>query len=549
MRPIHTGRIPFILALGLLLLCLGMSSSLAAQEAAKVVASVGDAVVVSADGKRRALARGDAVMQGDTVRTGANTRVQLRFTDGSLLFLRPESVFRIDEYRYGEQAGGGNKASMSLIKGGLRTITGAVGRQDRSEYQVNTPVATIGIRGTHYALRLCAGDCASGTYNPRDGLYGKVLQGRIVSVNRGGEHPFDAGQQFHVRDIDSPPRLLMQSPPGLFDDGNGLDTRPGTDDTPTAAIIEENVSSPMSQPAQFRANEQTDSDTGLPPGVEPPSNEPPPEEPPPTDPPPTDPPPTDPPPTDPPPTDPPPTDPPPTDPPPTDPIENGVAGSIIMRHIEGVAAGGWIDHGMVCDGDDNCLVPGELTDRGQHAGLGVEWGRWDADPVLLRELFGSDVSLLSEHFMYSTNVTPYETVQTLGHLGSVTFQYAGGTAPMDETGMTGRVNEGWITADFVNQQFTDMHLDMSVGDRNYQAGFGIFGGASFANVYSENGSVMLMQGNCTGGLCGNGTDMIGSIGMMFVGPQAEGIMSGFGLMGETANGPIGVTGTGLFIRP
>ncbi|MDX1434446.1 MAG: FecR domain-containing protein, partial [Gammaproteobacteria bacterium] len=48
----------------------------------------------------------------------------------------------------------GSRSFFSLLKGGLRTITGAIGKLNRKAYQIRTPVATIGIRGTEYLAAL-----------------------------------------------------------------------------------------------------------------------------------------------------------------------------------------------------------------------------------------------------------------------------------------------------------------------------------------------------------------------------------------------------------
>lgn len=62
----------------------------------------------------------------------------------------PEPDFRVDDYQYSGKADGEEKGFFSLLKGGLRTITGLVGRVNRDRYKVTTGVATIGIRGTGY---------------------------------------------------------------------------------------------------------------------------------------------------------------------------------------------------------------------------------------------------------------------------------------------------------------------------------------------------------------------------------------------------------------
>lgn len=57
-------------------------------------------------------------------------------------------------------AGPGSHAFFSLLKGGFRAVSGAIGKINHDDYQVATPVATIGIRGTDYLAVVCGPDCA-----------------------------------------------------------------------------------------------------------------------------------------------------------------------------------------------------------------------------------------------------------------------------------------------------------------------------------------------------------------------------------------------------
>lgn len=164
--------------------------------AGKAIFVYGKATVQSSDGDRRALNKGDALESGDTIVTAANGRVQIRMTDGGLLALRPSTEFIIEKFHYvadGEktsQLGEEPASFFALIKGGFRSITGAVGRADKSDYRVRTAVATIGIRGTDYDALICAGDCqavarATGKV-VNDGLYVGVNSGGVSLTNSAG---------------------------------------------------------------------------------------------------------------------------------------------------------------------------------------------------------------------------------------------------------------------------------------------------------------------------------------------------------------------------
>src|SRR5690606_2925612 len=77
-------------------------------------------------------------------------RVQVRFTDGGYMSLQPNTEFVVESYNYDGKQDGSERGFFRLVEGGLRAITGIVGRTNRPAYRVATPVATIGIRGSEY---------------------------------------------------------------------------------------------------------------------------------------------------------------------------------------------------------------------------------------------------------------------------------------------------------------------------------------------------------------------------------------------------------------
>lgn len=113
--------------------------------------AVGDVRAIATDGSMRKLSKGSEFLSGETIET-TDGRAQLRFTDGAQISLQPNSQFRIDNYSFNGKPDGSEKGFFSLLKGGLRTITGWVGRTNRDNYKVTTTVATIGIRGTEYTV-------------------------------------------------------------------------------------------------------------------------------------------------------------------------------------------------------------------------------------------------------------------------------------------------------------------------------------------------------------------------------------------------------------
>jgi len=121
--------------------------------AGRVEFAVGPATIVGADGRSRLAGRGTEVDTGDVVRTN-DGRVQIRMTDGSYISLQPNTEFGIKSYKFEGKTDGSENAFYSLLKGAMRTVTGLIGRVNRNRYQVATPTATVGIRGTGGLLQV-----------------------------------------------------------------------------------------------------------------------------------------------------------------------------------------------------------------------------------------------------------------------------------------------------------------------------------------------------------------------------------------------------------
>ena len=88
---------------------------------------------------------GDSVYRGDVVETGANSAVAIVFTDGTAFNLSANARIEMNEFVY-DPNGKSNSAFISLAKGTFTFIAGQVAKT--GDMKVDTPVATMGIRGT-----------------------------------------------------------------------------------------------------------------------------------------------------------------------------------------------------------------------------------------------------------------------------------------------------------------------------------------------------------------------------------------------------------------
>ena len=179
----------------------------------RVIMSAGSTSAVR-EGREVRLAFGSPIEAKDVLRTGPASSLQVSFSDESIKSLRENSELAVDEYQFTGAEDGTEKAIFRLIKGGFRAVTGLIGRTRHANYSVRTPTATVGIRGTDFAVRDCRGDCGAGV---KDGLYGSVLgishgTNQISLTNNAGEFTFGVNQHFHVVDANTAPLPLLQPP-------------------------------------------------------------------------------------------------------------------------------------------------------------------------------------------------------------------------------------------------------------------------------------------------------------------------------------------------
>jgi hypothetical protein len=120
----------------------------------KVVAATGsvtiehvNAVVVQANvsGQAGQTKVGDLVYQGDVVRTGADGKVSINFADGTSFNLSNNANMALNEFVY-DPNGKSNSTLFNLSKGAFTFVAGKIAKT--GDMKVETPVATMGIRGT-----------------------------------------------------------------------------------------------------------------------------------------------------------------------------------------------------------------------------------------------------------------------------------------------------------------------------------------------------------------------------------------------------------------
>jgi len=537
-------------------LCFSIPVVQAATSVGKAIISIGKVSTISKAGVEGKLKRRGKVFEGDTINVGDKSRLQLRFVDNQLVVLKANTVFRIDEYKFKDKNDKNKSAVVSLLKGGMRGVTGLIGKSSRDKYKVKTPVATMGVRGTHYILQLCSGQCGPGI----QGLVGTVLEGGIELVNDGGTRQFGTDQFFNVPSNDEPPKTITNPPPvlvaraqtvagdgdggtggdgtggdgtggdgtggdgtggdgtggdgtggdGTGGDGTGGDGTGGDGTTTftsggqttvatTAGTITTTGATP---PGSFIVGSQAplgallvvSGDSG---GVD------------------------------------------------------GAGGIVIEEGGNGIidiATVGMVGNQPVLASafDGMSTIDYAISDTttgateiGGNGMLGVNWGRWASSDVAFKD-DGVDTTLLNGlAFIYSDNATPLGNFSGLVGLGSVQYDLMNGPSIRDESGalVTGSAS---FMVDFMGMQISSFTASLSGNMRSYS----ITGTTPVSFSAFLTGTEVDLMGSCSGGACGGSTTLTGTAGGAFIGSAAEALIGYFGV--NNSGGTIGINGVGVF---
>lgn len=183
-----------------------------ADPAGTVTHLAGTLTVKRTDGTTKLLATKSEITEGDELTTQEDTYARVKFADGGEIVLRPNTQLKVANYAYAEDKPQSDNMVLSLIRGGLRAVTGLLGKRNRDRFKLETTTATIGIRGTHFGALLCSNDCGgvatTSGQAPPNGLHLDVAAGAIIVTNGAGSHQFNVGQFGFVGSSTMPPIIV-----------------------------------------------------------------------------------------------------------------------------------------------------------------------------------------------------------------------------------------------------------------------------------------------------------------------------------------------------
>ncbi|VAW50192.1 hypothetical protein MNBD_GAMMA06-2201 [hydrothermal vent metagenome] len=160
-----------------------------------VAESSGSVVAVDKRKVTRKLSKGKPVYLGDKVITGEKGSVRLKMIDDAILDLRCFSIMVIEEYALNTT---NRRSILNLLQGSLKKVTGKIGKMTEDVYELKTPVASVGVRGTEYALRVFQSKGCGGTINADEGFYLEVIKGLVNVHNEAGSEIIAKGETAYV---------------------------------------------------------------------------------------------------------------------------------------------------------------------------------------------------------------------------------------------------------------------------------------------------------------------------------------------------------------
>jgi chorismate mutase len=214
----HLGAIALLLLASTAAWCQsGPTTQLLTPPAGKVDVVTGQVRILAPGKPDRRASVGDVLNEGDFVLTGDASEALITMGDSGFIAVRANSRMQILSYK--ADGGDDDNGIFKLVAGGMRSVTGWIGKYNRKAYQIQTPTATIGIRGTDHETRYLPPGSADGPA----GTYDKVFAGETSMVTDAGETAIDPDTAgFVAPDANQRPRVLA-SVPDFFKPGPNED--------------------------------------------------------------------------------------------------------------------------------------------------------------------------------------------------------------------------------------------------------------------------------------------------------------------------------------
>lgn len=136
----------------------------------------------------------DNIKSGMMIQTGEHSYAVLKFEDGEVISMEAGTTLVVKDYDYDPKHMDQSKLVFSMLGGGMRFVTGSIGKHNPMAFRLATPQATISVLGTDFVAVITD-----------KGLYSKVSSGRIRLTNAAGSTISGAGKITLTASSNMPP--------------------------------------------------------------------------------------------------------------------------------------------------------------------------------------------------------------------------------------------------------------------------------------------------------------------------------------------------------
>lgn len=171
----------FSLILGCFL-CLPVSVQAEMSSIGKVILVQGNPILQRAD-QHLSVKRNTRLFQGDRLIIPVGSKLLFRLNDKTTTTLAENSELVLHQYDMSVKDQG--QIRFKMLKGAFRTLTGAIGKQPTPVFEVITPIATIGVRGTEFWGGMIFSEALDVTMLSGKGVYIENAQGRVEILKPG----------------------------------------------------------------------------------------------------------------------------------------------------------------------------------------------------------------------------------------------------------------------------------------------------------------------------------------------------------------------------
>jgi len=471
----------------LLAACIAACSPVAFGAVAGVFQFVaGDVRVQSAGGAAKPARKGTPLSVGETVLSEKSGTAQIKMGDGAIVVVQPGSRLTVVEFVYEGREDGNERVRYRLDQGGFRAVTGAIGRTNKNNYLIETPIAQMGVRGTDHESYYFAAPQPRNGGIAQAGVYNKVNVGLVFIRTAAGEVVIAPNQVGYAASAQDMPALLAGIP-GFFNRTVGPQSRmlrppeigPAAEESAKPRVTQDVVTADGVRLSGGAGSAGSSAGGG-----------------------------------------------------------SGVGGGAPGAGGSGYVVG--FDPGpsanAVRSGVNSTVVANgaPFVNTGGDAAWGVDWGTWTGSQATVN---GSATNG-DTHYMNSTLLTSAAQLAAMpGSVITATYNYAGGPAPTDQAGATGAINSLSAGVNFGTQQITSYNVNATVGAANWTAS----GSGSFAQF---RGAGLSLSGSCSGCTVAPSVPANGTAHGLFVGSAAEKMITSFGLNAASKS----VSGAALLAR-